>query len=130
MQKIIAAIFSAVSIAGCSAPTRPTPEQLAAATYDAPPAKEAIEPAIKEWAQNNLKDPDSMKLRIAQEDPMQGYASACVNFDGTFCHNRMFYFGHLVRAQLNAKNTYGGYTGFTPYVFVFRGNKVFQGVKE
>lgn len=119
--------FIVFFLAGCVAAIRPTPEQLAAATYDAAPDPSAYEKAISDWAQINLKDPYSMKLFIESRATQKGYLPVCVSNDAPLCTRRMFYFGHILSASINAKNTYGGYTGLQRYYFVFRGNDVFVG---
>lgn len=73
-----------------------------------------------------MKDPTSLQLRKI-EPAERGWLTECVE-PGippyTGCQKRMFYFGHLVKAEINAKNSYGGYNGFKAYTFLFRGDSI------
>lgn len=106
------------------AANEPTDEQIAAAEYGGAPDPEKLEAGIRAWGDDNLKDPSSLQIRRVST-PYKGWMSQCV-IPGPYgmCQKRMFYFGHVVTAETNAKNSYGGYTGFKPTKFLFRGNTV------
>ena len=65
-----------------------------------------------------LKDPDSAKI-IFESKPYGGYI-----LYGDDTHGRIASGGYFVDLLVNAKNSYGGYTGYTPYSFHFRDNRL------
>ena len=123
-----------VLIGGCAnmtAPNEPNASQLAAATYPNPIPPSKFESAIKEWASDNLVDPESLRIRGVDSEPAKkGWIAVCTHWNGYGCSDRMFYFGHLFNARINAKNKQGGYTGFTDYIFVIRGDEISYGTKS
>ncbi|MBD0765066.1 membrane lipoprotein lipid attachment site-containing protein [Neisseria sp. RH3002v2f] len=130
MKKLILAITSAFILAGCAAMNEPSQQQLAAATFPEPVAPSEFGKVIKEWAVDTLADPDSMNVREIDTEPARkGWVSVCTQIEPTYgiCLNRVFYFGHIFNARINAKNQHGGYVGFKNYVFVLRGNKISYG---
>ena len=60
-----------------------------------------------------------------------GWIAVCAKIDPSMgnCMTRMFYFGHIFNARINAKNQHGGYTGFKDYAFVVRGDQISYGVE-
>lgn len=87
------------------------------------------EESIKSYLGNTLKDPFSAqyknfsipkkyinKTRVVTQSPtlinVNGYATET----NTHCW--------LVTVDVNAKNSYGGYIGWTTYVFLFRGESI------
>lgn len=132
MKKLILAITSAFILAGCVAMNEPSQQQLAAATYPDPMPPSQFEKAIKEWAVDNLVDPDSANIRSVDTTPARkGWIAVCTKIDPSMgnCMTRMFYFGHIFNARINAKNQHGGYTGFKDYAFVVRGDQISYGVE-
>ena len=132
MKKLILAITSAFILAGCAAMNEPSQQQLAAATYPDPMLPSQFEKAIKEWAVDNLVDPDSANIRSVDTTPARkGWIAVCTKIDPSMgnCMTRMFYFGHIFNARINAKNQHGGYTGFKDYAFVVRGDQISYGVE-
>nr|DAD94939.1 MAG TPA: Protein involved in gliding motility 9 Secretion System Type.5A [Siphoviridae sp. ctYgF8] len=132
MKKLILAITSAFILAGCAAMNEPSQQQLAAATYPDPMPPSQFEKAIKEWAVDNLVDPDSANIRSVDTTPARkGWIAVCTKIDPSMgnCMTRMFYFGHIFNARINAKNQHGGYTGFQDYAFVVRGDQISYGVE-
>lgn len=118
-----------MALQGCTllqAASEPSAEQIASANYGTPPDASKVEAAIRAWADDYLKDPSSLQIRRVS-DPHKGWVSECV-VPGippyTSCESRMFYFGHVVKAEINAKNAYGGYTGFKPKAFLMHGNQI------
>ncbi|OFO30583.1 hypothetical protein HMPREF3050_00365 [Neisseria sp. HMSC065D04] len=132
MKNLILAVVVATGLAGCAAAIEPNQQQLAAATYPDPMPPSQFEKAIKEWAVDNLVDPDSMNIRSVDTTPARkGWIAACAKIDPSMgnCMTRMFYFGHIFNARINAKNQHGGYTGFKDYAFVVRGDQISYGVE-
>ncbi|WP_329697838.1 hypothetical protein [Pseudomonas sp.] len=66
-----------------------------------------------------LKDPDSAKYGFGSV--YQGYMVGSV-FEG-----RKLEAGYLLDVTVNAKNSYGGYTGAKPYKFLLRNDQIVGG---
>ncbi|MBN8637948.1 MAG: hypothetical protein J0M07_21695 [Anaerolineae bacterium] len=73
------------------------------------------------YFQQHLKDPDSMKALLIAHPVRDCYFRGLVNGGGHFC-------GHRICVSVNAKNSYGAYTGAEVYVFWFWGNSPSGGV--
>ncbi len=98
------------TLVACAA-TMPTQDQLAAADYGAPITQSAAEQQALGLLRTILKDPYSAQIEWSsvqtgwiREAPIHGGALR---------------FGYILSASVNAKNSYGGYTGFKPYQFLF-----------
>lgn len=93
-------------------------EQTVAATVDTAnadygPRPETYEELVKAWAEQNLKDPESARYnRISK--PRKEFMVA----------NLKPVFGWSVCADINAKNSYGGYTGAQTQWFLIRDGKI------
>jgi len=127
-MKNLAFAVMAMVITGCAslvAAPEPTAEQIAKANFFSAPDASEIEPGIRTWALDGLKDPESMQLRDIGE-PQKGWLAVCIQDNPVGCQERRFYFGYVVVAKLNAKNAMGGYGGYQTYRFLFRANKVFM----
>lgn len=71
------------------------------------------EARIKNWSEANLKDPESVRYgRISR--PREEY----------IFENHQPVFGYTVCASINAKNSYGGYTGQQIFWFFFRDGQI------
>lgn len=87
-----------------------TPQQIAAAGgYGSPPTGDWRSVA-KAWFLKELKDPFSAQYQFSEPTP--GYAW----WEGHF------FVGWEVLVQVNAKNSFGAYIGFQPYLLLFRNN--------
>lgn len=65
---------------------------------------------INTWLAVNLKDYDSAKVVLS--DPRKDYSNVA--------HGRnIISYGWTIDAEINAKNSFGGYTGFQKYQFFF-----------
>lgn len=73
----------------------------------------AYEELIKEWAASNLKDPESARFGAITK-PRKEWVVA----------NLAPVYGFSVCADINAKNSYGGYTGSQTFWFFIRDNKI------
>lgn len=93
----------AVAMLGGCAGLAPLP-----ANSDFGPRPVAYEEAIKTHMERSLKDPDSARYRFGQ--PRKGYANKGMAFGG-----QVIFVGYIVPVQINAKNSFGGYTGFKPF---------------
>ena len=100
-MKSIVLVFSMLLLAGCIPP--PTATETANADYGPYPSD--YENIVKAYYEARLKDPESARYkRIA---PPQEYWY----WRGAF-QNPRYGYGWLVCATLNAKNSYGAYTGY------------------
>ncbi len=113
MKKILlAAVLAASSfvIAGC-APKPPSQVAISTANYGTLPTD--YQQQIKNHMTSILKDPES--ARYTFEPPFKGYSQ-----DGSLSSTGGgVTYGQVVGVQVNAKNSYGGYTGNQLYVFMF-----------
>ena len=86
----------------------PTTDELAHANYGSPISQEDAQAKATAWLQATLKDPDSMR---AEWSPVkQGWQRETLGD---------LHFGYRMAASVNAKNSFGGYVGARPYVFMF-----------
>lgn len=96
----------------------PKQADIEAAYYGVPPDQDFAERLAKMAISARLKDPDTAVYRF---DPLYaGYAQSSEVVIGD-CEP---IYGYILNSYVNAKNSFGGYTGYTLYVFVFRDNKV------
>lgn len=106
MKKLLLTAIVAGLLTACAAAIEPSQQQLAAATYPDPMPPSQFEKAIKEWAVDNLVDPDSANIRSVDTTPARkGWIAVCTKIDPSMgnCMTRMFYFGHIFNARINAK---------------------------
>jgi hypothetical protein len=96
-----------VGFVGCALPG----EQSKNIDYGDPPTD--YEAAIRAHFDRILKDPSSVQYREITQ-PEKGF------FRGPIIAGGQKTFGWLVKATVNAKNSYGGYVGFKTYTFLFR----------
>lgn len=71
-------------------------------------------PIIKNQLRYLLKDAMSAQYDFAQ--PRKGWM---LKFD---FHTPRYQFGYLVEVEVNSKNSFGAYEGFSKYAFLFRDN--------
>jgi len=112
-----AVVVAAGLLTGCQVPKAQALQQAAAIGYGVEPAKETYEPAIRGFMKYTLKDPDSAQYDFHK--PYSGFISKPPLAGGGIDK-----VGWFVPVNVNAKNSYGGYVGFTPYKFLFRDNKM------
>lgn len=119
MNKLCTAGLASIclAIAGCVTPiVAPTVAQQQAANYgDTPTGYTA---SVHRYFDATLKDPSSLQYRELTT-PTKGYMQKKIGLGGTTTN-----YGWLVKATINAKNTYGGYVGFQTYSFLFRGEQI------
>lgn len=120
MKKIflIAALAaSSVLMVGC-APKPPSQVAISNADYGTLPAD--YQQQIKSHMASILKDPES--ARYSFEPPFKGYSQ-----DGSLSSTSGgVMYGQIVGVQVNAKNSYGGYTGNQLYVFMFSNGMMYD----
>jgi len=113
MKKVIFALaltITAVFLSGC-APKPPSQTAISSANYGKLP--EDYQQQIKNHMNSLLKDPES--ARYTFEPPFKAYSQ-----DGSLSSTGGgVVYGYVAGVQVNAKNSYGGYTGNQLYVFMF-----------
>ena len=93
---------------------RPSPIQIRTADYGAYPSD--YETIVKGWYLRNLKDPDSARFgRITR--PLREHA-----IRNQFRKEAVY--GYSVCARVNARNSFGGYTGFKTRWFLIRNGRI------
>lgn len=95
---------------GCTTP--PTPEQIANADYGEFP--ENHEDVVKRYYKNHLKDPDSALYQVISRPKKMMLGSRLETPR----------YGFLVCTTLNAKNSYGAYTGYQTDALLIRNGAV------
>lgn len=102
-------MFLLVGLAAASCQTGPpTTDELAHADYGSPISQEDAQAKATAWLGVVLKDPDS--LRADWGPVQQGWQREPLGD---------LYFGYRMAATVNAKNSFGGYVGARPYIFLF-----------
>lgn len=81
------------------------------------------ESVIKSQMDRTLKDPESAKYRFGQT--LHAWANRGSESGGT-----LMWTGQAVQMEINAKNSYGGYTGFSPWIAFFTEGRLVQVVKR
>ena len=105
-------MLSAMFAVGCAAPERAVDSE--AVSFEGRPAdpEAAALNYVDERIKPILKDPDSMKLELI---PDSFYQRTCqVVFSGAK------YKSWAIGVHINAKNSYGGFTGNQPYIIHFK----------
>lgn len=102
--------FNIFLLSGC-AMGPPTSEQLATADYGSPISQQDAETLAKKFLSRHLKDPNSATYEWnsvytgwLREAPINGGSLK---------------FGYILEGMVNAKNSFGGYTGSKPFKFIF-----------
>lgn len=115
-HKIIEIVGALLLLYGCSnkeaviARIKAEDELVAKTNIGLPPSN--IEQLIKKWGDNNLKDPNSAEYSHIGT-PNKSVYPISISDDG----NQKQRVVYSVYACINAKNSYGGYTGKQRYVF-------------
>jgi hypothetical protein len=112
MNALIVA-WAVALLASCA--TTPLEKELCRTGYGAPLTTD-WRAAIRDWFHDRLKDPLSAQYQFTE--PKKGYARTPPN------EGEKLVAGYKVIAKVNAKNSYGVYAGFRPYLFIFRNNVI------
>lgn len=99
-------------LTGCA--TAPSAQEQAAFDYGPKPTKH--EATIKAWFEVRLKDPFSAQYYF--QEPVQSYLKEAPLMGGRL------YVGWQVNMQVNAKNSFGGYTGRQAYAFFLKDEQI------
>ncbi|RKF36715.1 hypothetical protein [Paraburkholderia fungorum] len=98
-----------IALAACAA--APTSEEMASADYGTYP--DNYQDVIHDYMENVLKDPDSARYDYLNS-PQSGWRRTSNGLK----------FGYVVCVNINARNSYGGYTGAQPSYFMLRDGTV------
>lgn len=110
MKKVIALALIGAALSACATP--PTAQQVASADYG--PFPDSYQETIKTYMASVLKDPDSARFDFSRTPVKAWYGYGEKTFGWATC------------AGVNAKNSYGGYTGSQPSYFFMRNGYVQQ----
>lgn len=118
MKNLFISILSCYSIilllSGCA--SKPTNEEIMNADYGFFITNVDAENLAKDWLNKRLKDPYSAQYSFNTVE--RAYAVAPIINGGTK------YFGYRLIANVNAKNSFGGYTGYKEYQFFFKNGRI------
>lgn len=97
--------------------------------FTPPASSDEILKAIKGWSFTGLKDPEAMRIRDEHSLTAQkGWVKACYTKNAYIVTDCFFFFGHVVKASMNAKNANGGYIGYEDTYFVLSGSSVTKAI--
>lgn len=111
--KIFTSLVCAATVAACASQP-PAPSDYSAIE---PPV--GYEESVPRLFADVLKDPDSAHYRYAP--PARAYVNNGLIHGGGYG-----WIGYAIPVLVNAKNSYGGYTGFREYIVLFRGDNPFM----
>ena len=98
-----------LAVSCASAP--PRPEELAGADYGSPITQEDAQASAQAFLKRHLKDPSSAQVDWGGVN--RGWMREAP------IHGNKLRFGYMLTASVNAKNSFGAYTGYKPYQFFF-----------
>lgn len=111
---LILALSSILS--GCLSP--PSHQEMSSAHYGEIPGN--YKELVKNFSDGMLKDPYSAKYMMA--DPCKGWVREGIMASSG---GKPMY-GWLIPYKVNAKNSYGGYTGFEPHIAFYHDGKIYN----
>lgn len=100
----------------------PSPEQLRVADYGAEVSAQDAEQMIRAYFDQTLKDSESARYKFSP--PAKGWLKPDPSIWGET------FYGRLVEVQVNAKNSYGGYTGYEAWKFLIRDGQFVAAVRN
>lgn len=113
---IALAVVMTIGMTGCATNlARPA----ATTDYGQPPSN--YEATIKQHFETMLKDPESARYRIGT--PRKAYGN-----EGVLLGGGIRWTGYLVKTEVNARNSFGGYVGYKPYLILFSNDAIFKAV--
>lgn len=118
MRQMMFCAFLSLALIGCAGQQPPSSVQIAGANYGSLPAN--YQEQIKSYFGSVLKDPYT--AHYAFDKPFKGYSQ-----DGAWAPSGgKVFFGWVAPVNVNARNSYGGYTGNKPYVFIFSEGQLYD----
>lgn len=115
MKKILLSVALGLIVTACA--SAPSEEQMRGADYGVNLTPQECEAAAKDYVLLRLKDPGSATFRF-DNACQKGYVSAAPLF------GREAKFGWQQVGFVNAKNSLGGYTGFSKFMALIKDKKV------
>jgi hypothetical protein len=104
---------------GSDAQSRPSKKQLQNANYGEPIEQSHCEKLVENFYRPNLKDPYSARFTDF------GVCKKHVSYFAIREASKGFYVaGYMISFSVNAKNSFGGYTGATPFIAFLRENQI------
>ncbi len=103
MKRLLTLVFSALLLTACGEPSVKTLNSL---NYGTQPKKLNMA-SLKRYLNATLKDPYSAKIDIFNQPNLKGYIRDK--------HNKIIWSGWVAKVHVNAKNSYGAYTGGSFY---------------
>ena len=85
--------------------------------YNFGPAPSNIESKVRGYFEYILKDPSSANYRVGS--PFKAYQN-----EGLITGGGIQWTGYAVYVDINAKNSFGGYTGYKKYLVYFTGQNI------
>lgn len=116
IKQLVAISLPALLVACAAAPTD---EQRANANYGTPMSQGDCETLIKSAIELTLKDPSSAQYRAVSQ------CRRAIDLIITRGGNA-YVAAYRIDLQVNARNSFGGYVGFTPYAAVMRNGEILQ----
>ncbi|WP_095833781.1 hypothetical protein [Brenneria goodwinii] len=115
---IISILMASLALAGCATQQPPSPAQISSASYGELPNN--YQDLVKSHFAATLKDPYSAQYSFLPT--FKGYAQ-----DGPWAPSGGgVTYGYVIPVLVNAKNSYGGYTGNQKHVFIFSGGVLYD----
>lgn len=118
-KKLILIIIILLSLEGCSSLTQ---KSVNSHVYNEAPSDNDSLKAIHRYIDENFKDPQSAiqdnNIRCIFPARKAGFYNCP---DGPMTQSCGDYYGYLVSCKINAKNSYGAFTGFKQYYFSIKG---------
>lgn len=114
---VLCVALSTAFLSGC-APKPPSQVEISTANYGALP--ENYQDLVKDHFNATLKDPESARYTFMPT--YKGYSQ-----DGSLSDTGGgVKYGYVIPVLVNAKNSYGGYTGNQQYAFLFSGGVLYD----
>lgn len=113
--------IAAIGLAVLSACANVPPEQIPV-DFDFGPIPEDVQSKTEAHFATILKDPDSARYAFDEEF----IQVACHTFELRGTPRKLKYAGWARKVGVNAKNSYGGYTGATRYAVLFQDEKIWK----
>ncbi len=108
MKNILLLLFTAFLLSACGGPSQ---SAISSLNYGKQPKRHITLKDLRPYL-NFLKDPDTARVTIIQQPAKKGYIA-----DYSSVNSIIVWSGRVGRLSINAKNSYGGYTGYKYYYF-------------
>lgn len=110
ISRLFLGVMLSTAVTGCTS-FRPSESKLSEADYGTAISIHDAQQQAEHWLGSHLKDPDSARIEWGP------FGQAWI-FRGLV--NGGFHYGYGLLANVNAKNSFGGYTGKQPFFFFYR----------